>query len=127
MRRLKCPFGDGPEATVTAANASPMSDGAAALVLASRWAIKEYNLTPLAKIIACADASTDPLHFTVAPAAAIKKALHSCGRTLTQVDVFEINEAFASVALANIKLLDLDIKKVNVWGGAISIGHPLGA
>ena len=112
---------------MTAANASSMSDGAAALVLASEWAIREYNLVPVSKITGWSDASTDPLHFTIAPSMAIPRALKMADRDLEKVEIFEINEAFASVLLANTKILGIDESRVNLWGGAISIGHPLGA
>ncbi|KAL2154701.1 hypothetical protein VTH82DRAFT_3377 [Thermothelomyces myriococcoides] len=113
--------------TVTAANAAPINDGAAAVVLVSEAKLKELGITPLAKIIGWADAARDPAHFTVAPALAIPKAIKHAGLTEKDVDFYEINEAFSVVALANIKLLNLDPEKVNVFGGSVAIGHPLGA
>ncbi|MCS5489323.1 acetyl-CoA C-acyltransferase [Algoriphagus limi] len=115
------------EGTVTAANASTMNDGASALVLVSKEKAEELGLKPLAKIRGFADAATDPLWFTTAPALAIPKALAHAGVTPEQVDFYEINEAFSAVALANQKELNLDSSKLNVYGGAVSLGHPLGA
>lgn len=113
--------------TVTAANASPLSDGAAALVICSGEAVTRHNLPVLARIIGWADASQEALKFTTSPSLAIPRALRMAGKALTDIDIFEINEAFSSVALANIKILGLDPSKVNVWGGAVALGHPLGA
>lgn len=113
--------------TVTAPNASPLSDGGAAVVLMSEAKLKELNIKPLAKILGWGDAAQQPSKFTTAPALAIPKALKHAGITIDQVDAFEINEAFSVVALANMKLLGLTADKVNVHGGAVAIGHPLGA
>jgi acetyl-CoA C-acetyltransferase len=113
--------------TITAANASNLNDGAAALILASGEAVEKYNLKPLAKIIGYADAAQAPEWFTTAPSIAIPKALKHANLNLEQIDFFEINEAYAAVALANEQILGLDKKKVNVYGGAVAIGHPLGA
>ena len=115
------------DGTVTAANASTLNDGAAALVLMSADKAKELGLQPLAKILAYADAQQAPEWFTTAPAKAIPLALKNAGKSIADVDYFEINEAFSVVSLANNKLLDLDGNKVNVNGGAVSLGHPLGA
>ncbi len=115
------------EGTVTAANASTMNDGASALVLVSKEKAEELGLKPLAKIRGFADAATDPLWFTTAPSLAIPKALKHAGIKAEEVDFYEINEAFAAVALANQRELKLDAAKVNVFGGAVSLGHPLGA
>jgi len=115
------------EGTVTAANASTMNDGASALVLVSREKAEELGLKPLAKIRGFADAATDPLWFTTAPALAIPKAIKHAGLTEGDIDFYEINEAFAVVALANQRQLHLDNDKLNVLGGAVSLGHPLGA
>ncbi|MDR7129652.1 acetyl-CoA C-acetyltransferase [Algoriphagus sp. 4150] len=115
------------EGTVTAANASTMNDGASALVLVSKEKAEELGLTPLAKIRGFADAATDPLWFTTAPALAIPKAIKHAGLTAEDIDFYEINEAFSAVALANQKELNLDNDKINVFGGAVSLGHPLGA
>ena len=115
------------DGTITAANASNLNDGAAALLLASKEAVEKYNLKPLAKIIAYADAAQEPEWFTIAPSLAIPKALRRASLTLNDIDFFEINEAYAAVMLANQKILGLDMNKVNVYGGAIAMGHPLGA
>ena len=115
------------DGTVTAANASTMNDGASALVLASKEKVEELGLKPIAKILGFADAAQDPLWFTTAPALAIPKAIKNAGITAEQVDYYEINEAFSAVALANKKELNLDNDKLNVFGGAVSLGHPLGA
>lgn len=114
------------DGTVTAANASTINDGAAALVLMSVDKAKELNLKPLAKIKGYADAAQEPKWFTTAPAKALPKALIKAGISLNQVDFFEFNEAFSVVGLANMKLLGLKDDKVNVNGGAVSLGHPLG-
>lgn len=113
--------------TVTAANASTMNDGAAVLVLVSKEKAEQLGLKPLAKIRGYADAATDPLWFTTAPALAIPKAIKNAGLTESEIDYYEINEAFSAVALANQKLLNLSNDKLNVFGGAVSLGHPLGA
>jgi len=115
------------DGTITAANASNLNDGAAALLLASAEAIEKYNLKPLAKIIGYADAALAPEWFTIAPSVAIPKALRRANLELEAIDFFEINEAYAAVALANQKILGLDPAKVNVYGGAVALGHPLGA
>ena len=115
------------DGTVTAANASTMNDGASALVLMSKEKMEELGLKPLAKIRGFADAATDPLWFTTAPALAIPKAIKHAGLTEADIDYYEINEAFAVVALANQRQLNLDNDKLNVFGGAVSLGHPLGA
>jgi len=114
------------DGTVTAANASTLNDGAAALVIMSAEKAKALNLKPIAKIIGYADASHEPKWFTTAPAKALPKALEKAGISQNDVDFFELNEAFSVVGLANIKLLGLDAEKVNVNGGAVSLGHPLG-
>ncbi|KAF2857111.1 hypothetical protein K470DRAFT_297302 [Piedraia hortae CBS 480.64] len=115
------------DGTVTAANASPLSDGAAAVVLASEAYVKKHGLKPQAKILGWADAARKPSEFTTAPALAIPKALKHANVDAKNVDAYEINEAFSVVALANIKLLNLDESKVNLHGGAVALGHPLGA
>ncbi|MEM6515868.1 MAG: acetyl-CoA C-acyltransferase [Bacteroidota bacterium] len=114
------------DGTVTAANASTINDGAGAMVLMSRKKANELNLTPLASIKSYADAAQEPKWFTTAPAKALPKALDKAGITLEDVDFFEFNEAFSVVGLANMKILGLDDSKVNVNGGAVSLGHPLG-
>ena len=113
--------------TVTAPNASPLNDGGAAVVLVSEEKLKELNIKPLAKILGWGDAAQQPSKFTTAPAIAIPKALKHAGIKQEDVDAFEINEAFSVVALANLKLLGLKDDKVNLHGGAVAIGHPLGA
>ncbi|KAI1103449.1 acetyl-CoA acetyltransferase [Jackrogersella minutella] len=112
--------------TVTAANAAPLNDGAAALVLMSEAKVKELGAKPIAKILGWGDAAREPERFTTAPALAIPKAIKHAGLTDKDVDFYEINEAFSVVALANIKLLGLDPSTVNVFGGSVAIGHPLG-
>ncbi|WP_425659415.1 acetyl-CoA C-acyltransferase [Tenacibaculum ascidiaceicola] len=114
------------EGTVTAANASTINDGAAALVLMSAEKAAELGLTPLAKIKGYADAAHEPKWFTTAPAKALPKALAKAGVSIDDVDYFELNEAFSVVGLANMKILGLSADKVNVNGGAVSLGHPLG-
>lgn len=114
------------EGTVTAANASTINDGAAAVILMSEEKAKSMGLTPLAIIRGYADAAQEPKWFTTAPAKALPKALAKAGITLDEVDYFEFNEAFSVVGLANAKILNLDNSKVNVNGGAVSLGHPLG-
>jgi acetyl-CoA C-acetyltransferase len=114
------------EGTVTAANASTMNDGAAALILMSGEKVKELGLKPLAKIISYADAEQDPKWFTTTPALAIPKVLAKANLSKEQIDYFEFNEAFSVVGIVNTQLLHLDPLKVNVNGGAVSLGHPLG-
>lgn len=113
--------------TVTAGNASGIADGAAAVVLASRAAVQAHGLRALARIVAYADSAHAPIDFPTAPASAIDRALTAAGLSRGDVDFFEINEAFSVVDLANRKLLDLDDSKVNVFGGAVALGHPIGA
>jgi acetyl-CoA C-acetyltransferase len=115
------------DGTITAANASTLNDGAAALVLMSAEKASSLGLKPVAKILGYADAAHEPEWFTTAPAKALPKALAKAGISLDQVDFFEFNEAFAVVGLANTDILGLDAAKVNVNGGAVSLGHPLGA
>lgn len=115
------------EGTVTAANASTINDGASAMVLMSKKKADELGLKPIAKIKGFADAAQDPLWFTTAPSLAIPKAMEMAGVDKADVDYYEINEAFAVVSLANNKELDIDPAKVNVNGGAVALGHPLGA
>jgi len=114
------------DGTVTAANASTINDGAGAMVLMSKEKAEELGLKPLATIKSYADAAQEPKWFTTAPAKALPKALDKAGLTINDVDYFEFNEAFSVVGLANMKLLGLDDKNVNVNGGAVSLGHPLG-
>lgn len=114
------------DGTVTAANASTINDGAAALVVMSEEKALSLGLKPLAYIRSYADAAQEPKWFTTTPSKAIPKALEKAGLTITDVDYFEFNEAFAVVGLANAKILGLDTNKINVNGGAVSLGHPLG-
>ena len=115
------------DGTVTAANSSSISDGASALVLASANAVKARNLTPVAKIVAHTTNSRHPSEFTIAPVGAIEKLFEKTGWEKDDVDLFEINEAFAMVTMAAIKDLDLDPEKVNIYGGACAQGHPVGS
>lgn len=114
------------DGTVTAANASTINDGAGAVVLMSEDKAKELGIKPLARIIGQADAAQAPEWFTTAPAKALPKALSKAGLALSDIDYFELNEAFSVVGLANMKILELSPDKVNVNGGAVSLGHPLG-
>lgn len=122
---LKPAFGK--DGTVTAVNASKLNDGAAALVLVSAAKLKELGLKPIAKITGYADAEQAPDDFTTTPSLAIPKALKKAGKELKDVDYFEINEAFSNVAMANMKLLNIDHSKLNAFGGAVALGHPVGA
>ncbi len=115
------------DGTTTAANASTMNDGAVALVLASGEKVKQLGLKPIARIVSFADAAQEPEWFTTAPVLAAPIALKRAGLDIKDIDVFEVNEAFATVVLAFVKYFNLDLAKVNQFGGAISIGHPLGA
>ena len=114
------------EGTVTAANASTMNDGAAALVLMSGEKVKELGLKPIAKILSYADAEQAPEWFTTTPSLAVPIALKKSGLSVQDIDYWELNEAFAVVGIENTKRLQLDPAKVNVFGGAVSLGHPLG-
>ena len=113
--------------TVTAANASTLNDGASALILVSKEKMEELGLKPLAKIISYADAAHEPENFTTAPSKALPIALKKAGLEVSDIDFFEFNEAFSVVGLANNKILGLDASKVNVNGGAVALGHPLGS
>jgi len=115
------------EGTVTAANASSINDGASALVLMSKDKADELAVKPIAKIRGFADAEQDPIWFTTSPSVAIPKAMKNAGVEKSDIDFFEINEAFSAVAIANNIKLELDPDQVNVFGGAVSLGHPLGA
>lgn len=122
---LKAAFSPG--GTVTAANASTINDGAAALLLVSGRKLKELGLTPLARIVAFSDAEQDPAWFTTTPTIAAPLALKKAGLNLADMDYFEVNEAFSVVSLAFIKILGLDPARINIRGGAVALGHPLGA
>jgi len=116
-----------PDGTITAANASTIADGAAALVVAGEDALRRHGLTPRARVVASATAGRAPEEFPVAPIDAVRKVLASAGLATGDIDLFEVNEAFAVVALAAIAELGLDPARVNVHGGAIALGHPIGA
>jgi acetyl-CoA C-acetyltransferase len=115
------------DGTVTAANASAINDGASAVVLMSAEKAAALGVTPLARVRSAADAAHDPLWFTIAPSKALPLALDRAGLSKDDVDLWELNEAFAVVGLANNALLELDASKVNVNGGAVALGHPLGS
>ena len=123
--KLRAAFTKG--GTVTAGNASTINDGASALVLASEAQVKAHNLKPIARIVSFADAAQEPMWFTTAPTLAAPKALKKAGLQWKDIDYVEVNEAFSVVTLAFNQLMELDAKKVNVHGGAVSLGHPLGA
>jgi acetyl-CoA C-acetyltransferase len=125
ISKLRPAFKEG--GTVTAANASSINDGAAALVLASGHAVEKYGLKPMARLVAQSSFAHAPEWFTTAPVTAMQKVLEKAGWTTDSVDVFEINEAFAVVTMAAIKDLSLDTEKVNIFGGACALGHPIGA
>ena len=114
------------EGTITAANASTLNDGASALILASEEAVAKYGLKPLAKIVSYADAAQEPEWFTTAPSLAVPKALEKANLSIANIDYWELNQAFSVVGLANMKILGLDPAKVDVNGGAVALGHPLG-
>ena len=114
------------EGTITAANASTINDGASALLLASKEAIEKYNLTPIAKLVSYADAAQSPEWFTTAPSVAVPKALEKAGMAISDIDFWELNQAFSVVGIANTKILGLTPAKVDVNGGAVALGHPLG-
>ncbi len=115
------------DGTVTAANASTINDGASALVLMSKEKAEKLGIKPIARIAGFADAAQDPLWFTTAPSLALPKAIANAGLSKDDIDYYEINEAFSVVALANNKEMDLKAEQVNILGGAVSLGHPLGA
>jgi acetyl-CoA C-acetyltransferase len=112
--------------TVTAGNASTLNDGASALVLMTAEAAEKFKCKPIARIIGFADAETDPIDFPIAPSLAVPKLLQQTGIKKENVARWEINEAFSLVVLANMKLMDVDPSKVNINGGAVSLGHPIG-
>ena len=122
---LKPAFED--DGMLTAANSSNLNDGAAAILIGSSEALQEFNLKPLAKIITYADAAQSPDWFTTSPSVAIQKVLKIAGLSLSDIDYFEINEAYSSVILSNQQILGYDLDKVNVYGGAVALGHPIGA
>ena len=114
------------EGTITAANASTINDGASALILASKEAVEKYGLKPIAKIVSYADAAQAPEWFTTAPSLAVPKALEKAGLSTNDIDYWELNQAFSVVGIANTKILGLQPEKVDVNGGAVALGHPLG-
>lgn len=114
------------DGTITAANASTLNDGASALILASKEAVEKYGLKPIAKIVSYGDAAHEPEWFTTAPSKAVPVALKKANLTTDQIDYWELNQAFSVVGIANTKLLGLDPSKVDVNGGAVALGHPLG-
>ncbi|TNE55091.1 MAG: acetyl-CoA C-acyltransferase [Bacteroidetes bacterium] len=114
------------EGTITAANASTLNDGASAVILASAEAVQKHGLKPIAKIVSYADAAQDPEWFTTAPSKAVPKALEKVGMNVDQIDFWELNQAFSVVGIANTKILGLNPEKVDVNGGAVALGHPLG-
>ena len=113
--------------TITPANASKINDGAAAFVLMSEDAAKERGLKPLARIVAYEDAAVAPIDFAIAPAKCVEKLINVSGISMKNIEYHEVNEAFSAVVLANMKLLDIDPAIVNVHGGAVALGHPIGA
>jgi acetyl-CoA C-acetyltransferase len=115
------------DGTITAANASKINDGAAAVVLASEQAVKDHKLTPLARIVGYGSAAQAPEWFTTTPALAVEATLKRIGLTKDQIDLYEVNEAFAVVTMSCAEKVGIDMAKVNVNGGAIAIGHPIGA
>ena len=112
--------------TITAANASKLNDGASCLILSSEKYAKDKGHQPIARIVAYADGATNPVEFAIAPAIAAERALKLAGLKMADIAFHEINEAFASVPIANAKLLGIDPERVNVFGGACALGHPLG-
>jgi len=112
--------------TITAANASKLNDGASCLLVSSEKYAKTHGLQPLARIVAYADGSSAPIDFAVAPAVACQRALDIAGLKIKDIDFHEINEAFATVPIANSVLLGIDPERINIFGGAVSLGHPLG-
>lgn len=114
------------EGTITAANASTLNDGASALILASEEAVEKYGLKPIGRIVSYGDAAQEPVWFTTAPSKAVPVALEKAGLTKDQIDYWELNQAFSVVGIANTKILGLNPEKVDVNGGAVALGHPLG-
>lgn len=115
------------DGTVTAANASKLSDGAATLILMSEQKAKDMTIKPLARIKAFADSETVPIDFPISPQFSVNKVLQSADMKITDIDYWEINEAFSVVPLINMKILGLNHSIVNIYGGAVSLGHPIGA
>ena len=115
------------DGSITAANASNLNDGAAILIIVSEKFLQEKNLKPLAKIVAFSDAAQAPEWFTTSPSIAIEKTLQKAGIGIGEIDYFEMNEAYANVPIINSRLAGVDLEKVNIKGGAVALGHPLGA
>lgn len=125
MSTLKAVF-QAKNGTITAANASTLNDGAAACVLMTRGAAEKNGVTPLARVVGYGDAAVAPIDFPIAPVPAMQKVLDACGLKVNDIAMWEINEAFSVVVLANIKLMGLNPELVNIHGGAVSLGHPIG-
>jgi acetyl-CoA C-acetyltransferase len=125
LQRLKPVFEEG--GSVTAGNASSLADGASALIVMERQAAEKRGLTPLVRIAGYVSSGTAPEWFTIAPADAIEKLLHSCGRRISEIDLFEINEAFSVSSIAVNRRLGIDPERVNIRGGSVALGHPIGA
>jgi len=115
------------DGSVTAANASKLNDGAATLILMSEEKVKQLGLNPLAQIIASNDSETLPMDFPLAPHLSIKNLLHNVNMKVSNIDLWELNEAFSCVAIANMQLLGINNESINISGGAVSMGHPIGA
>lgn len=112
--------------TITAANSSKINDGGCAIILMSQEQLKKLGVKPLAKIVSYADAEIEPIDFSIAPHYSAKKALAKAGLGIEAIDFVELNEAFSAVSLANMKLLDISHQKINIFGGAVALGHPIG-
>eukprot|EP00013_Stygamoeba_regulata_P002404 CAMPEP_0177631582 /NCGR_PEP_ID=MMETSP0447-20121125/1828_1 /TAXON_ID=0 /ORGANISM="Stygamoeba regulata, Strain BSH-02190019" /LENGTH=420 /DNA_ID=CAMNT_0019133079 /DNA_START=241 /DNA_END=1503 /DNA_ORIENTATION=+ len=126
VRKIPTVFDPSPNGTITAANASSVDDGAAALLLMSAQKAEESAVKPMARVIGMADTAVEPINFPIAPVSAVRAALDMAKLSVKDIDFWEINEAFSVVMLANMKLLELDHARVNVFGGAVSMGHPIG-
>ena len=114
------------DGVVTAANASKINDAGCALVLMNEAMVKKHNLKPLARIVEFGFSAMEPIDFTIAPAKAIQNVVAKAGLKMTDIDYFELNEAFAVTAISNMRLLDIDVSKFNIMGGAVAMGHPVG-
>lgn len=114
------------DGVVTAANASKINDAGVALVLMNEEMVKKHNLKPLARIVDFGFSAIEPIDFTIAPAKAIEQLLQKTGKKLNEIDYFELNEAFAVTSISNMRLLDIDVSKMNIMGGAVAMGHPVG-
>lgn len=114
------------DGVVTAANASKINDAGCALVLMNEETLKKHNLKPMARIVDFGFSAIEPIDFTIAPAKAIKQLLQKTGLKLSEIEYFELNEAFAVTAISNMRLLDIDVSRFNIMGGAVAMGHPVG-